>query len=145
MISEDQLEAGLSARESDEEKGEWTAFLQFLRDSQTAGFTLIGPPLLIYETESVLQTFLETGTLPLSQVDAALAKFAAIPVQLHEHPNRVRRAREIARQFHQPKIYDSLYAALAELRACEFWTADRKFSDAVNAVLTFVKYLPDYP
>lgn len=37
------------------------------------------------------------------------------------------------------------YAALAELRGCEFWTADKVFYDAVKAVLSFVKYLPDYP
>jgi len=57
----------------------------------------------------------------------------------------IKRAREIARQFNQPNIYDSLYAALAELRVCEFWTADKAFYDAVKARLSFVKYLPDYP
>jgi predicted nucleic acid-binding protein len=57
----------------------------------------------------------------------------------------VRRAREIARQSQQSKIYDSLYAALAELRGCEFWTADKAFYDAVRAALSFVKYLPNYP
>jgi predicted nucleic acid-binding protein len=57
----------------------------------------------------------------------------------------VRRARAIARQFPQERIYDSLYAALAELRSCEFWTADKAFFDAVKATLSFVKYLPDYP
>ncbi|MBM3235133.1 type II toxin-antitoxin system VapC family toxin [Candidatus Poribacteria bacterium] len=41
-------------------------------------------------------------------------------------------------------VYDAAYAALAELRGCEFWTADKVFYDTVKAVLTFVKYLPDY-
>jgi len=53
-------------------------------------------------------------------------------------------ARNIARSFNQPKIYDSLYAALAELRGCEFWTADKTFYDAVKSTLSFVRYLPDY-
>lgn len=56
----------------------------------------------------------------------------------------VYRAREIARQFHQERIYDSLYAALAELYNCEFWTADRSFFEAVAPGLVYVKYLPDY-
>jgi len=56
----------------------------------------------------------------------------------------VYRAREIARKFNQTRIYDSLYAALAELRACEFWTADKAFYDAVHNDLTFVKYLSNY-
>jgi len=42
-------------------------------------------------------------------------------------------------------VYDATYAALAELRGCEFWTADKAFDDAVKAALPFVKYLPDYP
>ena len=53
-------------------------------------------------------------------------------------------ARDIARSFNQPKIYDSLYAALAELRGCEFWTADKAFYDAVKSTLLYVRYLPDY-
>jgi len=54
-------------------------------------------------------------------------------------------ARDIAEQFNLPTVYDATYAALAELRGCEFWTADKVFYDTVKAVLTFVKYLPDYP
>jgi len=51
----------------------------------------------------------------------------------------------LAEQFNQRFVYDATYAALAELRGCEFWTADKTFYDAVKAALTFVKYLPDYP
>ena len=54
-------------------------------------------------------------------------------------------AREIARQFNRSKIYDSVYVALAELRGCEFWTADHLLFNAVKAVLPFVKFLADYP
>lgn len=43
------------------------------------------------------------------------------------------------------ELCDATYAALAELRGCEFWTADKVFYDAVKATLSFVKYLPDYP
>ena len=39
---------------------------------------------------------------------------------------------------------DAVYAALAELRGCEFWTADKVFHDAVAGELAFVKYLADY-
>jgi predicted nucleic acid-binding protein len=83
--------------------------------------------------------------MTLSETDTALARLAAIGVQIVTHPDMVKRARHMARQANQPKIYDSLYAALAELRGCEFWTADKTFYDAVKAALSFVKYLPDYP
>ena len=65
-------------------------------------------------------------------------------VQIIYDPRVKERARQIARQLNQRCVYDSTYAALAELRGCEFCTADKAFYDAVKAVLTFVKYLPDY-
>lgn len=118
---------------------------RFLRDSIAAGFTLIAPPLFEYEMESVLQRLLQSGSLTTREGDLALARLAAIGIESATHPGMVERARQIARRFNQPAIYDSLYAALAELRGGEFWTADRVFYDAVKASLPFVKYLPDYP
>ncbi len=118
---------------------------RFLLESLQNGYTLIAPPLFAYETESVLQGRLQAKTMTVAAVDEALTRLATFRVQLVTHPDMVTRARAIARQFNQPRIYDSLYAALAELRGCEFWTADKRFYDAVTANLTFVKYLPHYP
>lgn len=117
---------------------------KFLQDSIAAGIGLVAPPLFIYETESVLQGLLYSGALTLAETGEAITRLAAIDIQIITLPDMVSRAREIARQFNQPKIYDSLYAALAELRGCEFWTADKAFYDAVKTSLPFVKHLPDY-
>jgi predicted nucleic acid-binding protein len=65
-------------------------------------------------------------------------------VRIFTHPDMVSCAREIARKSNQERIYDSIYAALAQFRGCEFWTADKAFYDAVKSTLSFVKYLPDY-
>jgi predicted nucleic acid-binding protein len=119
--------------------------IKLLQDSLAGGIVLISPPLFEYETESALQTKVVRGRATVADVDLALQALATIGVQIVTHLDMVRRAREIARQFNQPKIYDSLYAGLAELRGCEFWTADKPFYDAVKAGLAFVKYLPDYP
>jgi predicted nucleic acid-binding protein len=118
---------------------------RFLRDSITAGINLIAPPLFVYETESVLQWQLYSGALTVAEADKAISQLAVIGVQIVTHSDMIIRARAIARQFNQPKIYDALYTAIAELRGCEFWTADKRFYDAVKATLSFVKYLPDYP
>ncbi|MEW6296212.1 MAG: type II toxin-antitoxin system VapC family toxin [Thermodesulfobacteriota bacterium] len=118
---------------------------RLLLDSVQDGYTLIAPPLFAYETESVLQERLYSRVLTVAEVDEALTRLATFRVQLVTHPGMVTRARTLARLCNQPRIYDSLYAALAELRACEFWKADRRFYDAVRANLTFVKYLPHYP
>jgi len=119
---------------------------QLLRDARLKGIMLIGPPLLEYEVESVLQRRLYSRRATIAVVDASLAAFYAVGVRVVTHPDMVRRAaREIARQFNQERIYDSLYASPAELRRSEFWTADKAFYEAVKSVLPFVRYLPDYP
>jgi len=118
---------------------------KLLKESLMNGITLIAPPLFEYEVESVIQTKVMRGLATIADADLALHAIAAAGVQLLTHPDAVKRAREIARQFSQPKIYDALYAALAELRGCEFWTADKTFYDAVRTDLSFVKHLPDYP
>ncbi|RKY72329.1 MAG: hypothetical protein DRQ24_05280 [Candidatus Latescibacterota bacterium] len=54
------------------------------------------------------------------------------------------RARRLLRDCIVNTVHDATYVALAELRGCEFWTADKRFYDTVKAELTFVKYLPNY-
>jgi predicted nucleic acid-binding protein len=117
---------------------------QLLRDAKSKGVALISPPLLEYEVESALQYRLHHKRVSKKAVDASLVAFYAVGVQIIAQTDMVRRAREIARQFNQERVYDSIYAALAELRNCEFWTADKAFYDAVKSKLGFVKYLPDY-
>jgi len=118
---------------------------RLLRDSMAAHVELIAPPIFEYEVESVVQRRRHNGQITLVEADAALNAVTAVGVRIHTHPDMVRRARAIARQFHQERIYDALYAALAELRGCEFWTADKAFYDAVKVKLPLVKYLGDYP
>ena len=117
---------------------------QLLRDARLAGVTLCSPPLLVYEVESAIQHRLFRGRSTIAAADISLTAFHNVGVRIFTHPDMVYRAREIARQFNQERIYDSIYAALAEFRCCEFWTADKAFYDAVKSTLSFVRYLPDY-
>lgn len=50
--------------------------------------------------------------------DSTFALLDRAPVRIVTHPQLRWRAREIARQFNQRKVYDATYAALAELRGC---------------------------
>jgi len=117
--------------------------LKLLYDTRSKDIALIGPPLLIYEVESVLQRRFVRNLVSLETVESSLEAFYAVGVRIVSHPDMVLRAREIARQFKQENVYDSIYAALAELRGCEFWTADRRFYEPVKFGLSFVKYLPE--
>jgi len=119
--------------------------LKLLRESVESGITLIAPPLFESETDSVIQTRLVERRTTKDVADQTFALLDNAPVVIVTHPHLRQRARELAYQFNQRKVYDATYAALAELRGCEFWTADKVFYTALKAGLTFVKYLPDYP
>jgi len=117
---------------------------KLLRDSLLLGIKLISPPLFESETESVIQEEFALGHVSVEDADSALRSLDRVGIKII-YDNRVKEsARRIARQFSLRRVYDSTYAALAQLRNCEFWTADKSFFNAVKSELTFVKYLPEY-
>ena len=118
---------------------------RLLRDCFVNRVTLIAPPLFATEVDTAVRKRVYDGRITPSEANLAYAGLDKVPVQLETHSRLRQRAREIAEQFNQRTVYDSTYAALAEIRVCEFCTADRAFFDAVKAVLPFVRYLADYP
>ena len=117
----------------------------FLRDAGVSGIRLIVPPIFISEADSAIRKRVFDGEMIANEARKAYAILDTAPVEVVDMSGVRQRAREIAEQFNQRFVYDAMYAALAELRGCEFWTADKTFYGAVKAALTFVKYLPDYP
>lgn len=127
------------ATESDREKA-----LALLQDSIRSGITLIAPPLFPVEVDSIIRKRVHNGSLTFDQGVQAYAQLDNAPVQMLDPPGLRQRAREIAERFNQRLVYDSLYAALADLRGCELWTADTRFQRVVKADLPFVRHIADY-
>jgi predicted nucleic acid-binding protein len=117
---------------------------RFLEDSLSDGIRLISPPLFENETESVIQEQVYLKRVSLGDADRALKALDLIGVEIIYDPLLKEHARQIARKCNQSRVYDSTYAALAEIRGCEFWTADKHFCDAAKKVLHFVRFLHDY-
>lgn len=115
-----------------------------MRDSLSAGIRLISPPLFENETESVVQEQVFLKRVSVTDGDKALRALDHVGVEIIYDSLLKERARQIVRKCNQRRVYDATYAALAEIRGCVFWTADKLFYDAVKAVLPFVKYLPNY-
>ena len=112
-----------------------------LRKAQADSVRFIAPPLFASEVDSVVRKRVFAGIMGAGEAKKAYICLDAAPVQIIDMPGVRRKAREIAEQFRQPYVYDATYAALAQLRNCEFWTADRKFYDAVKSALPYVKFL----
>jgi len=117
----------------------------FLRDAAARNIRLIAPPHFVSEVDSAIRKRVFDGKMVSAEAEKAYTILDAAPVRIVEVSHLRQRAREIAELSNQRFVYDATYAALAELCGCEFWTADKVFYDKVKAVLTFVKYLPDYP
>jgi predicted nucleic acid-binding protein len=109
------------------------------------GKQLIAPAFFQVEADSILrQKVALRKELTPEQAEAAFAELEALPVQLVSVAEQRPRAWEIAVEFGFATVYDATYLALAELRECEFWTADGRLFNQVKERLTFVRWLGDY-
>ncbi len=124
--------------ESEREKA-----LMLLQDSIRSGITLIAPPLFTVEVDSIIRKRVHNGSLTVDESVQAYSQLDALPVQIVDNPLLRLRSREIAEQFNQRLVYDALYAALADLRGCDLWTADTRFHRVVRIDLPFVKHIAD--
>jgi len=109
------------------------------------GRQLIAPAFFAVETDSILRqkVTLRKGLTP-EQAEAAFAKLQTLPSQQTAVLGQRQRAWEVAVAYSFATIYDATYLALAELRGCEFWTADERLFHRVQDTLPFVKWLRNY-
>lgn len=106
---------------------------------------LIAPAFFDVETDSILRQKVSLRReLTIAQAQRAFTSLQGLPIKTTHSPEQRKRAWEIARQFQFPTVYDATYLALAELRRCEFWTADEKLFNQVKDKLTFVQWLGNY-
>jgi predicted nucleic acid-binding protein len=103
---------------------------RLLRDSVANNDVLIAPPFFESEVDSAVRKRVFEGAMTVAQAKRAYKGLDDVEVEIVSHARMRTRAREIAQQYNQRSVYDSVYAALAELRGCDFWTADKQFYDA---------------
>ena len=109
------------------------------------GKQLIAPAFFAVETDSILrQKVALRKELTPEQAEAAFAKLQTLPIQQIVVVGQRQRAWEMATAHGFVTVYDATYLALAELRGCEFWTADERLFNQVKDTLTFVKWLRNY-
>lgn len=117
---------------------------QLFVDCAKNRITIIAPSLIIYEMESAVRRYVYTHKITEQAGDKSLSMIDILPIQIQSHPLMHKKARELAKQFNQVRVYDNAYTALAELRGCDFWTGDEKFYNSVMKKLPFVHFVRDY-
>lgn len=78
------------------------------------GVEICAPPLWENELDSILRERVWAGLMSQSDADTAQAALDAVPVTVKYVSGVRKRAREIAKQANQQRVYDSVYAALAD-------------------------------
>lgn len=94
---------------------------------------LAAPTLLHYEVTNALYRYQKLGLMSADSVRLALQAALALPLHLYDDPSLHQRALDLAERFSLPAAYDAHYLALGEWLGGEFWTADRRLVQAVQA------------
>ncbi|MCW5848471.1 MAG: type II toxin-antitoxin system VapC family toxin [Anaerolineae bacterium] len=113
---------------------------RLLAQWQRQGQTLIVPTLLAFEVTANLRRFVYTQALTMKEGDEALRYFLRLPIRLSAQRGIFPLAFKLAQEFNRPRAYDSTYLALAQLRRCDFWTADERLYNSVSAKLSWVHF-----
>jgi predicted nucleic acid-binding protein len=101
------------------------------------GVQLLAPVIFGFEMDTVLRQVVLRNKFPAEKLPEAYSAVDLLPVSflsdaLELQTARIR-ARQVAEKLGQPGVYDALYAALAEARGLQFWTADKRFAAAAHA------------
>jgi predicted nucleic acid-binding protein len=103
--------------------------------------TLIAPALFAFEVTSSLRRLVYLKELTPEEGEEAFERFLRIGVRLSHRRGIFPLAWNLAKRFDLPRAYDTAYLALAQLRNCEFWTADERLYNAVSKELRWVNWL----
>lgn len=111
---------------------------------QSQGAVFIAPPLFESEIDGILRRRVYLETMTPQAASAALRIVDALQVRIVYNAGTRALARAIAEQLNQIRVYDSTYAALAQARGCDLWTADERFFNSASAALSFVRFVGNF-
>ena len=106
--------------------------------------TLIAPALLAFEVTSTLRRLVYLEEITPTEGEEAFEKLLEMNIRLSHQRGIFPLAWQMAQRFDRPRAYDTAYLALAQLRGCDFWTADERLYNTVRGELDWVKWLGDY-
>lgn len=124
---------GLVTRESSE-----PIYIQLWNQWQESDYAVVAPALIYYEVSNALHRLALARQLLPERASQALEVALSLNVTLYNDAQLHQRALTLARELLLPATYDAHYLALAERLEAEFWTADRRLVNLVQATLPWV-------
>lgn len=108
------------------------------------GAKLYAPSIFAYECDSVIRRHVHLKVLSPDDAQETRSLIAALGIAVTYDANVLERAWEIANVYSRARTYDATYAAFAEARSLDLWTADKHFYNAVKDGLPYVKYVGEF-
>ena len=102
---------------------------------------LIAPTLLAFEVTANLRRFVYTDVLSIEQGERVFSDFQRMNIDYSNRRDIIPLAWKLAKEFNRPRAYDTAYLALAQLKGCEFFTADERLYNAVHDTLDWVRWI----
>lgn len=103
-----------------------------------SNYTIVAPNLIYYELSNALHRSAVAGQIAPEEADQALAEAMNLNITLYGDAELHREAFTLARSLRLSATYDAHYLAVAQRLECEFWTADRRLYNSVQASLPWI-------
>lgn len=110
-----------------------------------AGLGVIVPGIWLFETHSTLRLRVFTGDLTDREGRDAWRLLLDRRIRTLDLPGLFDRAWDLAAQLSRPRTYDMTYLALAELRGCDLWTADKRLFNATQGRFPWLHFVDELP
>ena len=111
------------------------------REWRRQGREIVAPPLLCYEITSILCHAVYRRRITREEGLYILEHLLAFPIRLLVPQDLHVKAWQMAISMGQPAAYDAHYLVLAQSLGCEFWTADKRLSQAAGDRMPWVNLI----
>ena len=101
-------------------------------DCLASGVVMLAPAWWETEADSALRGMVRGGLFTVEAAEEVQRLLDSAPVQVAYEATARQVARAVADAAKRHEVYDASYTALAVVRGCELWTADRRFFNAMQ-------------
>ncbi len=105
---------------------------RLIGDCLASGVVMIAPAWWETEADSALRGMVRGGFFTVEAAAQAQSLLDGAPVQVAYEAAARPLARAVADAAKRHEVYDASYTALAVVRGCELWTADKRFFNAMQ-------------
>ncbi len=117
--------------------------IALLSECRERGISLIAPDCMFAEVGAAIRRKVYRGMMDERDGFDAISVLDRLAIDIAPVLDLMTEAWQLAAAHNLPTLYDAYYLALAELRGCDFWTADERFINSVKGIF-YVKHIADF-